>query len=108
VTRTDLLEAIAGELPDLAEEAEPEVKHLDDGSLIIDAALPIGQAAKAIGLDEYPRGDFVTLAGFVLLHLDHVPEVGECLVWSSWQFEVTQMEGRRIAELHVTPKTRGE
>jgi putative hemolysin len=101
VTRTDLLEAIAGDLPDLAEEPDPEVKRLDDGSLIIDAALPIDDAAREIGLSDCPRGDFVTLAGFALLHLDHVPDVGEHFTWSGWRFEVARMEGRRIAQLHV-------
>ena len=38
VTRTDLLEAIAGDLPEQAGE-EPEVKELPDGALSIDGAV---------------------------------------------------------------------
>jgi putative hemolysin len=101
VTRTDLLEAIAGDLPDLDIEAEPEVKKGDDGSLLIDATMPIAEVAELLGLRDLSRGDFLTLAGFVLFRLDHVPQAGEHFTWLGWRFEVVRMEGRRIDKVLV-------
>lgn len=103
VTRTDLLEAIAGDLPDLDAEADPTVVRREDGVLIIDATIPIAEAAECLGLPELSRGDFLTLAGFVLFQLDHVPKAGEHFIWLGRQFEVFQMEGRRIDKVLVRP-----
>ena len=69
VTRTDLLEAIAGDLADLDIEAEPKVTRRDDGSLLIDATMPIGEVAELLGIRDLSSGDFLTLAGFVLFRL---------------------------------------
>jgi putative hemolysin len=101
VTRTDLLEAIAGDLPDLDIEAEPKVTRRDDGSLLIDATMPIGEVAELLGIRDLSSGDFLTLAGFVLFRLDHVPQTGEHFTWLGRRFEVVQMEGRRIGKVLV-------
>ncbi len=103
VTRTDLLEAIAGDLPDLDANAEPEVVRRDDGSFLIDATMPIAEAAELLGLRDLSRGDFLTLAGFVLFRLDHVPQTGEHFTWAGWRFQVVRMEGRRIDKVLVQP-----
>ena len=103
VTRTDLLEAVAGELPDLDAEAEPKVTRRDDGSFLIDATMPITEAAECLEIPDLSRGDFLTLAGFVLFRLDHVPKAGEHFIWSGRRFEVFQMEGRRIDKVLVGP-----
>jgi magnesium and cobalt exporter, CNNM family len=103
VTRTDLLEAIAGDLPDLDAEAEPKVTRREDGSFLIDATMPIAEAAECLGIPDLSRGDFLTLAGFVLFRLDHVPKAGEHFTWSGRRFEVFQMEGRRIDKVLVQP-----
>jgi len=105
VTRTDLLEAIAGDLPDLEVGVEPKVTRRDDGSLLIDATMPIAEVAELVGIRDLSRGDFQTLAGFVLFRLDHVPQAGEHFVWSGRRFEVFRMEGRRIDQVLVQPVT---
>jgi len=107
VTRTDLLEAIAGDLPDLDTEAEPKVTRHDDGSLLIDATMPITEVADLLGIRDLSRGDFLTLAGFVLFRLDHVPQTGEHFTWLGQRFEVVRMEGRRIDKVLVQPAPGG-
>ena len=47
------------------------------------------------------RGDFLTLAGFVLFHLDHVPQAAEHFILSGRRFEVALMDGRRIDKVRV-------
>ncbi len=103
VTRTDLLEAIAGDLPDLDVEAEPAVTRREDGSLLIDATMQLTEVAELLGIRDLSRGDFLTLAGFVLFHLDHVPQTEEHFTWLGRQFEVERMEGRRIDKVLVRP-----
>jgi putative hemolysin len=102
VTRTDLLEAIAGDLPDLDAAAPPDVVRRDDGALLINAAMPIAEVAELLGVRDLTSGDFLTLAGFVLFRLDHVPQIGEHFTWSGRRFEVAEMDGRRIGKVLVT------
>jgi len=96
VTRTDLLEAIAGDLPNVDVDAEPKVIRQADGALLIDAAMSISDVTALNGFHDLPSGDFVTLAGFLLAHLGHVPKTGDQFTWDGWLFRIVQMDGQRI------------
>jgi len=104
VTRTDLLEAVAGDLPDVDVGPDPKVTRRSDGSLLIDAAMPMSKITDLDGFRKLPVGDFVTLAGFVLAELGHVPAPGDEFVWNEWRFRVVEMDGRRIDKVLVELK----
>src|SRR5215470_16204092 len=59
VTQTDLLEAIAGELPEIEGE-EPGMVEREDGSLLIDGMMPAQEAFDRLGFKVRPEGDFHT------------------------------------------------
>ena len=102
VTQTDLLEAIAGDLPSVGE--EPDVVERADGSLLINGMMPAEDAFNRFGLRTRPEeGDFHTVAGFVLGQLGHLPEVGEQFEYEGWRFEVVDLDGRRIDKVLATP-----
>ncbi|HQS49877.1 MAG TPA: hemolysin family protein [Xanthobacteraceae bacterium] len=99
VTQTDLLEAIAGDLPD-AEGEDPDVVEREDGSLLIDGMMAAHDAFARLGFKlRSADGDFHTIAGFALARLGHLPEVGEHFHYEGWRFEVIDMDGRRIDKL---------
>ena len=75
----------------------------EDGSLVIDAATPISEVADLLELNGAPKKDFVTVAGFVLSNLDHVPRVGEQLSCGGWRFEIAEMDGARISKVLARP-----
>ncbi len=102
VTQTDFLEAIAGNLPE-AENAEPEVTKLADGSLRIDGAMSIYDTQERLGFGPLPQGDFNTVAGFALFLFGRIPAVGERIDWCGWSFEVSRMDGWRIDAVLVRP-----
>jgi len=99
VTRTDLLEAVAGRLPDVDVRPGGRVTRRDDGSLLIDATTPIFDVAELLGITDEAKPHFVTLAGLVLSNLDHVPHVGEQVSWGKWHFEIAEMDGARISKV---------
>jgi len=103
VTRTDLLEAVAGDLAKVEGESGPKITRRDDGSFIVDATMPMDEVAKLLWPKSLPPGDFVTLAGFVLSQLGHMPQPGECFVWGEWDFQVAEMDGSRIRRLLLQP-----
>ena len=96
VTRTDLLEAVAGDLPRIDSQARPKVTQREDGSYLIDAFVPFSDVMQLIGMGEAPSGDYVTLAGFVLSQLHELPKPGDHFMCGGWRFEVVDMDGRRI------------
>jgi len=103
VTRTNLLEAVAGDLPDVDVGGDPKVTRKPDGSLLIDATLPMREMTGLQGFHELPAGDFVTLAGFVLAQLGHIPKAGDQFTWSGWRFRVVEMDARRIDKVVIEP-----
>jgi putative hemolysin len=95
VTLTDLIEAIAGDLPQ-AENQEPDVKQLEDGSLLLDGTMSIYDAQQRLDISKLPEGEFNTLAGFILFLIGGIPTVGERAAWGDWIFEVSALHGWRI------------
>ena len=102
VTQTDLLEAIAGELPEVEGE-EPGIVERDDGSLLIDGMMSAPDAFDRLRFRERPEGDFHTVAGFALATLGHLPEVGESFDHEDWHFEIVDLDGRRIDKVLAVP-----
>jgi putative hemolysin len=96
VTQTDLLEAIAGDIPE-TDDDEPMVVERQDGSLLIDGMMPAVEAFERLGFTERPdTDDFSTLAGFVIFQLGRIPTAGDGFERSGWRFEVVDMDGRRV------------
>ncbi|KQQ81252.1 hemolysin family protein [Aureimonas sp. Leaf324] len=99
VTPTDILAAIAGSLPEGAEEDYSAVRR-DDGSYLIDAGMPIDDVERTLGSAQLPRErDYETLAGFILDQFGHIPEVGESIQYGAWRFEVVDLDGRRVDKI---------
>jgi putative hemolysin len=104
ITPTDILTAIAGDLPESELEAEEEAVQRDDGSWLLDGMMSVDDAERILGLrDMGDDGDFNTIAGFVLHHLGRIPEAGEHFQWKGWRFEVVDLDGRRIDKIMATP-----
>ncbi len=102
VTPSDILTAIAGELPESAKEEVPEAVVRDDQSWLIDGRMPIDDVERTIGAAHMRSGDdYTTLAGFVLAQLGHLPSTGESFRWRGFLFEVVDMDSRRIDKLLV-------
>jgi putative hemolysin len=104
VTMTDILEAIAGELPTVGHDPDAAAVRREDGSWLLDGGLAVEEVEALTGLARMgAEGDFHTLAGFVLARLAHLPSVGEHFTWNGWRFEVVDMDGRRIDRILLQP-----
>jgi CBS domain containing-hemolysin-like protein len=102
VTPMDLLEAIAGELPEPGD--DPSVVERPDGSLSIDGMMPAVEGLDRLGITHQDESeDFSTMAGFVISRLGRIPGVGDAFQTEGWRFEVTEMAGQRVARVLVSP-----
>ncbi len=107
VTQTDLLEAIAGDLPG-GEGEEPHIVEREDGSLLVDGLTSIHEVFDRLGLRDLPQGDFHTVAGFALYQLGRIPAAGEKFAYRDWKFEIVDMDRRRIDKLLITKKKKSK
>jgi len=96
VTPADVLEAIAGVFRSDTPEEEPHAVERADGSWLISGAMPVDEMADKIGIVVPEQRNYATVAGFVLAHLQHLPQVGERVDAAGWTFEVVDLDGRRI------------
>jgi putative hemolysin len=101
VTLTDVLESIAGELPERGEITEPLIVQRHDGSWLVVGSLPMDEFEDRFGLRGASHAGFHTLAGFVLQQLGHLPDVGESFLYKDFRFEVVDMDGRRVDKVLV-------
>ncbi|HZT49448.1 MAG TPA: hemolysin family protein [Hyphomicrobiaceae bacterium] len=96
VTPADILEAIAGVFRSDTGGAEPYAVERSDGSWLLSGAMPVDEMADRIGIWLPQQRDYETVAGFVLSHLQHIPETGEHIEAGGWRFEVVDLDHRRI------------
>jgi putative hemolysin len=104
VTLTDVIEAIAGDLPERGEDDGPRMVRRHDGSWLADGTVPTDEVEAMTGTD---MGENVEmLAGFVLDHLGRIPKAGASFMHGNARFEVVDMDGNRIDKvlIEVGPK----
>lgn len=105
ITLNDILEAIVGDMPETGQDDYNMVKR-DDGSYLIDAQIPFYDFLSEFDMQDLMaefEQEFDTLAGFILHHLEHIPQTGEKLEWRDFTFEIVDMDAHRIDKILVTP-----
>ncbi|RPI68041.1 MAG: HlyC/CorC family transporter, partial [Geobacteraceae bacterium] len=99
VTLTDVIEAIAGDLPEWGEDQGPQIVRRDDGSWLADGTIPTDEVEAITGIDMGNRVEM--LAGFVLGHLGRIPKAGASFKHGNAKFEVVDMDGNRIDKVLI-------
>jgi putative hemolysin len=111
VTLDDLLTAVVGALPEVDERPEePEAVQREDGSWLVDGLITLARLRELVPVGALPgeeRGDFETLAGFLLTELQRVPRPGDHTTVRGVRLEVVDMDGHRIDKVLITPVGRG-
>ena len=107
VTLGDILEVLVGYVGTLEQPYESQAQQREDGSWLFDGTVPIDEIKEYLNLSAWPdeeAGHYQTLGGFIMAQLGHIPTTGERLEWAGLQFEVVDMDGRRIDKVLVTPQ----
>ena len=95
VTQEDLVEEIVGEIADEHDDTEPPAVARDAGELVIQAGIHPDELGDMTGL-RVPDGDYETLAGFILDHLQRIPIAGEVFRFQGWEFQIESVDQHRI------------
>jgi len=102
VTLEDCLEELVGEIVDEYDAEEHDIERFDDGTLLVDGGLNIGDVADELGID-IPNEDFDSVGGFVFSALERVPQPGDAIDFEGFAFVVESVEGRRVRRVRITP-----
>jgi len=102
VTLEDLVEELIGDIKDEYDLVQRPEAARSFGVTTVDGLLNIEDFAEETGIT-LPEGPYETVAGFVVSQLGDVPSVSDEVIAGAHRFEVTELDGRRIARVRVTP-----
>ncbi len=106
VTIHDLLEAIVGDMPSMADRLKPTAIKRADGSWLIDASLNCDDFEGLVADYQLPSPDdreYQTIAGYVMQRLGHVPKEGEFFEEQGYRVEIIDMDGHRVDKVLMIP-----
>jgi CBS domain containing-hemolysin-like protein len=99
-TLEDLLEEIVGEISDEYDREEPSVVWVDDQTLRVAARVSIEELNELLGVG-LPHSEWDSVGGLVGGLLGRLPQQGDVVTHDGIEFEVQDMQGRRIAHVLV-------
>lgn len=108
ITHKDILEALIGDMnDDIGEEPDIVERKGGDGWLV-EGNCMMYDFLNHFDLDDDAQVyDFTTVAGLIINRAGHIPDVGECVEWSDFSFEIVDMDGPRIDKV-IIKRLKGE
>jgi len=100
ITLHDLMENIFGDIPEQYETEEKSIIKREDGSLLIDGSLLVDELRDILKLS-FDTDEYSTLGGFVMYHLNKVPDAGDYFIVNDHRFEVMDMDDRRVDKVLI-------
>ena len=101
VTVKQLLEEVVGPVGDEDVEEEQALRRIDERTVQVDAGMRLDEFNDELGV-QLPKGQYETLAGFLLTSLGHIPREGEAVRYNDFRYVVTKMQGVKIDKVLVT------
>ncbi len=82
---------------------EPQATQRQDGSWLLDGMLAVDDFKEIFNLRDLPEEDnYETLGGFVMYSLGRIPQIADRFEWNGLQFEIMDMDARRVDKILVT------
>ena len=104
MTPMDMLEAITGELQPGAQIDAWAIER-PDGSWLIDGVMPVSELKARLDIRDLPeetKGRYNTVAGLLQTVSGRLLRTSERVDCAGWQFEVVDLDGKRIDKVLVT------
>lgn len=100
VTLEDLIEEIFGEIQDEHDEDEFLEKQVKDDEFIFSGRLEVDYINEKYDL-ELPEGDYETIAGFVVVNNEDIPEVNETVHIENFEILIMEASDNRIETIQL-------
>lgn len=101
VTLEDVLEEIVGEIVDEHELVMQKIMKLkDDAGWLAEASIPLEELEEILDIN-FEDFDVVSLGGFVIAKLQHLPKKGESFDYNGYTFTVQKSSDRRVLQVLI-------
>jgi putative hemolysin len=101
VTLEDVIEELVGEISDEYDDEEADAEVLDDGTVVVNARMPIDEVNELLESAGLPEGDWDTVGGLIYTELGHVPTEGEEVDVLNHRLIAERVQGRRIGRVRI-------
>ncbi len=100
VTLEDVLEEIVGEISDEHEPTTEKIVSLQQGGWLIDASVPLEELEGLLHI-RFETEDALTLGGFLIEQLRHLPKKGERILYKNYYFQIQKASAKRVLQVLV-------
>ncbi len=107
ITLHDLAETVFGDILEENEIEEEEIVIRQDGSMLVEASMNIGDFMDEMAILSYEdidSEDFTTLGGLAMFLIGRIPRTGDTFSYQNIDFEVVDMDGGRVDKLLVNKR----
>jgi len=101
ITFRDIFEGLVGTIHTQAE-APDIIEREDHQSWILRGQCPFYNFLEYFDEEDLYQSEYNTLAGLILVLLDHIPRVGEQCEWKPFTLKIVEMDNNRIDKVLVT------
>jgi len=103
VTLSDVMETIAGNLPNEVEEidARHDIEKNADGSWEVNGHMPLEDLVQFVPLPLEDKREYHTVAGLLMEHLQRVPQEGEEVVVGGYRLKTLQIDSHRVQKVQI-------
>jgi len=102
LTLEDLLEEIVGEIEDEHSPVSRSFIQESDGEWLVPGQTPILEISDLLKVKFQSKGQYKTIAGFIMKELGFIPVEGDLIQKFGYKFKVSKRENLRIAEIEIT------
>jgi CBS domain containing-hemolysin-like protein len=104
VTAEDLIEELVGDIQDEYDQDDEVFRALSENTYLLSARLEIERINEKFGL-EIPKGDYETLAGYILANCGRIPKQGEIITIEPFSITISKASRTKIDVVKLTRKT---
>ncbi|HEY8278174.1 MAG TPA: hemolysin family protein [Bdellovibrionota bacterium] len=101
VTREDVLEEIVGDISDEWDEHNLGVTEISQDSYLVHVNLGVHEVNERLGI-AVPKGEYETLAGFLLQQFNRIPSQGDELYFANFKVKVHRASEKAIETVIIT------
>jgi putative hemolysin len=105
VTMEDIIEELVGEIEDEYDLAEKELQRRPDGSVMVQARMPIYDLNEELGTQLPESDEYDSLGGYIFSELGHIPTLGEALETPEYTLRIHSATPRKILVVQMVPNS---
>ena len=105
VTLSDVMETIAGNLPNEVEEidARHDIQKNADGSWTANGHMPLEDLVQYVPIPLDEKREYHTIAGLLMEYLQRIPKTGEEVQVGDFRLKTLQVENHRVQKVQLIP-----